>query len=115
MSCQTRTCASQSGPAPMPTVGMSSSAVTLSRQITRNHLQHHAEGSGVFDGVCIVQQPLRVIAATLHSVAAELVLALRGEADMAHDGDAGVSDLADLCSLRAPHPRTSLRGSRLPS
>src|SRR4051812_23771709 len=28
MSCQTKTCASQSGPAPMPTVGISSSAVT---------------------------------------------------------------------------------------
>ena len=87
----------------------------LARQITRNHLQHHAEGSGVFDGVRIVQQPLRIIATTLHSIAAELVLALWGEPDVAHDGDAGVGDLADLWLRRVSHPRTSPRGSHLPS
>src|SRR6185312_17470799 len=68
----------------------------LARQITRNHLQHHAEGSGLFDSVRIVQQPLRIIATTLHSIAPELVLTLWGEPDVAHDGDTGVGDLADL-------------------
>src|SRR4029450_6365154 len=69
----------------------------LARQITRNHLKHHAEGSGVFDGVCIVQQTLRIITPPLPALATELVLALRSESDVAHNGDAGVGDLPDLC------------------
>ena len=108
MSCQTRTCASQSGPAPMPTVGNVELCGDLSCQVTGHHLQNHTERPRLGYGVRIVKQAASVIAATLHPVSAKLVFALRGKADMAHDRDASVSDLADL--LGYAYPTLELHG-----
>ena len=46
MSCQTSTWASQSGPAPMPMVGMRSSSVTSRGDVAGHHLEHHRERAG---------------------------------------------------------------------
>ena len=89
MSCQTSTCASQFGPAPMPTVGIvslpvicvASSAGTISITTANAPASWHRDR--------VVDRLLGGVAATLNAEAAETVHALRGEADVGHHGDAG--------------------------
>ena len=135
MSVHTRTCASHSGPAPMPTVGTGMSAVTrlatcpghvlpdqhlgvdvgtradadrgdgqplrhLGRDLGDDHLEHDGERAGLGDGAGVGEQLLGgVLPAALHAVAAEGVLALRGEAEVRHHRDAGVDDGPDAVGV----------------
>ena len=115
MSCQTSTWASVSGPAPMPTVGIGSSCGDPLGDLAGHHLQHHRERAGLGDRARVGDHLLGRVAAALHPVAAERVLALRGEADVRHHRDAGAGDRRDLRRARAGRPPASPRGSRPPS
>ena len=102
MSCQTSTCASQSGPAPMPIVGMCSCAGDLRGDLGRHDLEHDRERAGLLQRLRVLQQPVRgLVAATLHPVAAERVDRLRGQADVGHDRNAGGDQHLDLRQRRA--------------
>ena len=97
MSCQTSTCASHAGPAPMPIVGMCSVLGDLRRDVGRHHLEHDGERTGVLQRLRVLEQPVRrLVAASLHAVAAERVDRLRGEADVRHHRDAGRDEHLDL-------------------
>ena len=104
MSCQTSTWPSQSGPAPMPIVGMSSSSVTRAATVGGHHLEDDGEGAGLLEGEGVVEQAVAGVAAALHAVAAERVLGLRREADVCHDGDAG-ADERSTCGATRRRPR----------
>ncbi len=60
------------------------------RRLGRNHFHQHAERPGVGQRHGVVDQPLRVVAAALDAVAAQGVFALRREADVRHDRNAGL-------------------------
>ena len=76
----------------------------------RHQLEHHRERAGILDGVGVVEQLRSARAAALDDVAAEAVLALRGEADVPHHRDAGLHDAADL--LLAAHTAFQLHRVR---
>ena len=80
----------------MPTVGMSSSAVTCLASSPGTISSTTAKAPASATAWASASTCFGVVAAALDPVAAELVLALRGEADVAHHRDAGVGDLADL-------------------
>ena len=109
MSCQTSTCASQLGPAPIPTVGIvslpviwvASSAGTIS--ITTANAPASCDGDRVVDGL------LGGVAAALDAEPAEAVHALRGEADVRHHRDAGRRQRGDLVG----HPLAALQLDRV--
>ena len=96
MSCQTSTWASVSGPAPMPMVGigellgdrLATSPGTISSTTANAPASATARASA--------RTSSRLVAAALHPVAADGVLALRGEADVGHHRDAGAGDRLDL-------------------
>ena len=100
MSCQTSTWASVSGPG--------ADADRRDRNLVRDalghlaghHLQHHREGTGLGDRAGVGDHLLRGVAAALHPVPADRVLALRREPDVGHHRDAGRVDRRDL--RRAP-------------
>ena len=96
MSCQTRTCASQSGPAPMPMVGMDSVSVTRAASGVRHALEHDRERARRLQRLGVLQQLLAIFAAALHPVAAEGVHRLRGQAQVRHDRYAGRDQVLDL-------------------
>ena len=95
-SVQTSSWPSTCGPAPTPMVGMRSSARHPLGGFGRHHLEHDRERAGVLDRVRVGEQLLDAVAAPLDEVTAEAVLALRGEADVRHDGDARIHDAPDL-------------------
>ena len=87
----------------MPIVGIVSSLVISGRDVAGHHLHHHRERAGLLDRLRVVEQPLRGVAAALHPVAAEGVLALRGEADVRHHRDAAHGSAArSAAPSRAP-------------
>ncbi len=62
-----------------------------------DHLHDDGEAAGRLEGEGVVERPLGgLVAAPLDAVAAEHVLALRGEADVPHDGNAGADEQLDL-------------------
>ena len=83
MSGQTSTWASQSTPAPMPMVGMASSLVTCPAISAGTISRTTANAPGLLHRVRVVEQLLGARAAALHPEAAEGVLALRREPDVA--------------------------------
>ena len=82
-SVQTSSWPSTCGPAPTPMVGIVQLLGDPSGRLGGHHLEHHREGAGILDRVRVGEQLLDALAATLDDVAAEPVLALRGEADVA--------------------------------
>ena len=97
MSCQTSTWASQSGPAPMPIVGMCSCALTCAGELGRHDFENHRERAGLLHRLRVLHQAVRgLVAATLYPVAAERVDRLRGQADVSHDRDTCVHERLDL-------------------
>ena len=80
----------------MPMVGITSSLVICAGDVAGHHLHHHRERAGVLDGVGVGEDPLGRVAAALDPVAAEGVLALRGEADVGHHRDAALAEAGDL-------------------
>ena len=102
MSDQTSTWASVSGPAPMPMVGMTSSRGHPLGHVGRHHLQHHRERPGGLQGQRVLDDALAGLAAALDAVAAERVLALRGEPEMGHHRDAGPVNASTWGTNRAP-------------
>ncbi len=87
-SCQTRTWPSQPVPAPMPMVGIVSVRGDLAGHVAGDHLHDDGEGAGLLDRPRVGEHPLGGVAPALDPVAAEGVLALRGEADVGHHRDA---------------------------
>ena len=78
----------------MPMVGMVSSLVTWAGDVAGHHLHDDREGAGLLDRVGVVEDAVGGVAAALHAVAAEAVLALRGEADVGHHRDAAAGAAA---------------------
>ena len=76
-----------------------------------HHLQHDREGARVLQGQGGAHQLVTGVAAALHPVAPELVLALRREADVRHDRHAGVDQRPHLRRRPARRPRASPRGA----
>ena len=75
-------------PAPAPT------------PIGRDHLEHDREGAGVLNGDGVVDDGgAALVRAALDSGAAQRVLRLRGESDVADDRDARLDDRLDRRSL----------------
>ena len=68
----------------------------LRGDVAGHHLHHDRERAGVLDGVGVGEDPLGRVAAALDAVAAEGVLALRGEADVGHHRDAALAEPGDL-------------------
>ena len=64
----------------MPIVGMDSAGGDPRGQVGRDALQHDRERARRLQRLGVVQQPLAVLAAALHPVAAERVDRLRGQA-----------------------------------
>ena len=111
MSCQTSTCASQSGPAPMPMVGIDSACGDPRGQLGGHALEHDRERARRLQRLGVVQQLLAVLAAALHPVAAERVHRLRGQPEVRHHRDAGRDQLLDL-RQRPARPPSSLTAVR---
>ena len=95
MSCQTSTWASVSGPAPMPMVGTGISVGDLLGHLARHHLQHDGEGARLAHSWACSTRSLAGVAAALHPVPADLVLRLRGEPEVGHDGNPRAGDRLD--------------------
>ena len=115
MSCQTSTWASQSGPAPMPIVGIAQLLGDPLGDVGGHHLQDDRERAGLLEragrrSTSVVAR----VAAALHPVAAEGVLALRGEADVRHHRDARSAISARPAARRAAPP-SSLTACAPPS
>ena len=88
MSCQTSTCPSQSTPAPMPIVGIGELGRDPLGDVGGDHLQHDGERSGLLQRERVEHHPVAGVTPPLHPVAAEPVLALRGEPEVRHHRDA---------------------------
>ena len=101
MSCQTSTCASVSGPAPMPTSGSSARCVIRLATSPGTISSTTAKAPASASASASAMHPSAGVAAALHPVAAQGVLALRGEADVRHHRDAGAVDRGDLRRERA--------------
>ena len=110
MSDHTSTCASQSGPAPMPIVGITSSRRHPLGDVRGHHLQHHRERPRRLQRQRVLDQALTGVAAALDPEPAERVLALRGEPEVGHHRDAGARQRLDL--RREPRPALELDGVR---
>src|SRR5690606_13977353 len=65
---------------------------------SRNHLEHDRERARVFDCVSVGEKLFERVTATLDDVPTQLVLTLRGEADVSHDGNSGIHNAANLLS-----------------
>jgi hypothetical protein len=74
----------------------------LGRNPRRHHLHDDRERAGLLQRERLADEPLGGVAATLHSVAAEVVLGLRRESDVRHHRDAGVGEQLDLGHHRVP-------------
>ena len=64
--------------------------------LSRHHLQHHRERPGLLQRHRVGQHRVGLVVAALHSIAAELVFALRGESDVAHHRDPSGHDRLDM-------------------
>ena len=110
MSDQTSTWASVSGPAPIPIVGTTSSAVTRLATSAGTISSTTANAPAACMRQRVLDEPLAGVAAALDAVPAERVLALRGEPEVRHHRDAGPDERLDL--RREPRPALQLDGVR---
>ena len=105
MSCQTSTWASQSGPAPIPIVGIARLAVTSAASRAGTHSSTTANAPAACSALASRSSVLAVLAAALHPVAAERVDRLRGEPEMGHHRDAGRHQFLGLRQHPVRRPR----------
>ena len=106
----TRTWASQSGPAPMPMVGIDQLAGHLRRHVTRYPLEDDRKGTCVLERVRIRDQPLPVAGTPgLDLRAAERVDGLGREPEVTHHRDPPLRETAD----RLDHPAAALELDRV--
>ena len=70
----------------------------LCGDIRGHHLEYHGKSTGLLHRERVSHQGPGALAATLDDVPAQSVLTLRGEADVAHDGDTRRNNAPDLFS-----------------
>ena len=106
----TRTCASQSGPAPIPMVGIARSWVTCAARSRGMPSRTSAKAPASWSAAGVVEEALAIGGAPgLHLHATELVDRLRRQAEVAHHRDAPLGEARD----RLDDPATALELDRV--
>ena len=73
-------------------------------EVGGDDLEHDREGAGLLQRERVLEQPVAGLAAALDPVAAHRVDRLRGQAEVAHDRDAGADEQLDLRAARRRPP-----------